>query len=165
MAHFRLTKRENGHSLSEFGLIIGLVSIVGIGSLVALSQNVNGLLSNTIVSKTPTQTALTGQAKSPPVASGNPLSGYSPDIPPPAPNQTQYCNQAGFCLNLYDVKPGQTVEEVAGGNGEEKLILGYADNLLRIRDYLATQGASNDILDLLTQMANKGHTLGNTYQD
>lgn len=156
-------KKVLGHSLSEFGLIIGLVSVVGIGSLVALSQNVNGLLSNTIVTKSPNQTALTGQTTNPTSGNGNPLSSYSPNLPPPAPNQTQYCNQAGLCLNLYNVQPGQTADDVAGGNGGEKLILGYSDNLLRIRDYLATQGASNEILDLLTRMANNGHVLGGTY--
>jgi hypothetical protein len=164
----RLTiKKAKGQNLGETALLVGLVSIIGVGSLVALSQNVNSLFNNTIVSKGQPSNALTSQTGIPSSANGagNPTGGASSALPPPAPNQTQFCNEAGFCLNLYDVKPGQTINEVAGGNGGEDLILGYSDNLLRIRDYLATQGASNDIVNLLTQMANKGHTLGSTYQD
>jgi pilus assembly protein Flp/PilA len=42
----RIRERDEGQALVEYALILGLVSIVAIGSLTILGTNINGILSS-----------------------------------------------------------------------------------------------------------------------
>jgi hypothetical protein len=164
---FKLNTSSSGQQIMEFSLVIGLVSLVSIGTLLLSSQGIANQLSS-FLGGSPSQTTNTltpTNTQKPPIVASNPLPnlGAPFQLPPPKPNQSRVCNDQGLCLNVLNFKPGQTAHEVAGGNGAETLIYSYSDNLLQLREQLALKGEDPALLDIITRLANSGHKLGESY--
>ncbi len=129
---------HRAHSLSEYGLVIGLAVIIGIGGLMTLGSQVSGLLGNTISHRPDSQSQ--SRLASTPQANQNITS----------PNQTQ---PAGLFITPNEVEailnqaPTQTLVLADG----KKLTLPNPD-FTELQETLGPNGSSEVALALLERM-------------
>jgi hypothetical protein len=144
-----------GHSLSEFGLVIGLVAIVAIGSLGLLGQQISEWLRGAIQpdSATSTTASLATNAS---LLSSTPPSSPSPQLNPEAvPSSTRRGETTDFNQFQQDLGALIAEPETVGSNGTERI----AAKLLEMVEQLGPEGTNelnaNDAA-LLRTLANNG---------
>jgi Flp pilus assembly pilin Flp len=104
-----------GQSLGEYAIILGLLSLVAIGSLVSLSGNLNGMFDNMMSQRTNTSTTPQASMATSTSATANPLGSVLRASPTGsfASNQIGVINAKTFDLSKL---PGKNVSiELAGG--------------------------------------------------
>lgn len=169
----RLHLKEMGQSLSDYGMVFGLVAVVAIVSLQALGSQINSMLQATGTSQLQSTASLLSTPppivpKAKPIApttiTGNPETAsieetpFVATLPQPAKGQEQLCFNSGLCANI-PVVPENTKIDVAGGNGVE-FTHQFANVLQQIADQLEQAEADPTLIGAITALANQGHTLG-----
>jgi hypothetical protein len=154
-------KRATGQSLAQYGLVVGLVSIVAIGSLVDLGGWANRLIRNTI---------RTGQA--PPASAGTPASPSTgtpvvavtpaPVLIPPSMTGLGPVRQYtlplrnGQTLTVPLVDP-EAAAETGGVNGVTRNALGSLDSVIAQLERLPQENPR--LLPALQELSRRGHII------
>lgn len=146
---------KKGQSLAEYAVALGLVGIVALTSMVLLGNSVQTGLSTAMTGQTPK----TVPPVVPPPGTINP-GGMGGVVPPPQPGQEQICFTSGLCANIFVIS-ANTHLDVAGGNGGE-FTHQFANTLKEIADQIKAEGLDPNLAQLISDLANQGHTLGDT---
>lgn len=164
--------RVKGLSLTEYGLVVGLVAVAGVASLTTLGSIVQRDLGGMITQRPPAQATPTGPAIINANAGGStPIApsavarinvspgGIGGVIASPAQGQEKLCFGSGLCANI-PVITEQTRPDVSGGNGGQ-LTHQFANTLRQIAQQIEAEGTDPDLANLISQLANQGHGIGN----
>ena len=161
-----------GQSLTEYGLIAVLVSVVSISALVMLGQSLSQAAQNMLIasqkpSTTSGQTA-SGQPASGQTSSTTPASSGAPAAPskPAAPSTPAATTASGTTIKLadgtiiqlsnYPPDVAKTVQ-TAGVNGATNIL---ADNITKIAQQLAQSGEITPVQESqLISLSNQAHTM------
>jgi hypothetical protein len=154
-------KRAIGQGLSDYSLVIGLVSLVAIGGLMSLGGWLNNSLNGMVRTTVPTPPA-------PVVASASSGSqGISAVPPPAAPFPTLPAQSATLLIDgnlplaiTYN-NPAQ-VAETAGGNGVTENALGVID---QIAAQYKNMPEKQQTLAMLQALSEAGHRIKNTQRE
>jgi Flp pilus assembly pilin Flp len=146
-----------GQSLAEYGMVMGLVAIVGIAAVALLGGNIQDVLASINGGNAaPSTLSVSNTPPGAPSSSGN--SGIGGIVPPPGKGQQQVCFQNGICANIPVINSSTTI--TAGSNGAQ-LTYRFADVLGQIaRQLEADPNADPNLYGLLADLANKSKTLG-----
>lgn len=151
---------SSGQSLTEYCFIGALILVASIGILLAFGGGFNTALASL---KGDLQSHINGAAN----ANGggqNPQPQVDPNgpgqvIPPPQAGQNQFCTASGWCVNVPDTSNVNLAGTTGSLGGE--LSQQMADVIAQIALQLQ-QDPNTDptLLNLVTQLANQGHTIG-----
>jgi len=169
--------KTRGVALSEYGIILALILLIGIGALMLLGKSVSSVFSGMVVGWKPSEVASPNLAAIPaavnpsepapanpagPVtgeSAGGPVAGPGNVLPRPTAGQQRVCLENGWCANIPVVKE-QTLTDTTGSLGV-KLTYQFADVLSQIAEQVAAMpDADPGLVNLITVLANHGHTLG-----
>lgn len=158
---------KKGQSLTEYGIGIGLLTVVSITALTGMGMNLNNIFSGMI---TQAPAAPSPAPSTPPPATPSPATSPTNQIPawvptalaklPPASPGTQPACFDGLCVNLPIVDSSNNIVDTTGGNGAER-IHQFANVLTQIAEQLKQEPNSDPaITQLISDMAIKGHGIG-----
>lgn len=150
----------HGQSLVEYGFIGSLVLLASLGALLMMGGNLDALLQNLKQDLTFNINAAGSSAANSNAPNGVQIAdGPGQIIPPPGAGETRICSESGWCINVPDTE-GIHLTGTSGALGGE-LTQSMANVIQQIAQQLA-QDPNTDpaLLDLVTQLANNGHTIG-----
>lgn len=165
-AKFSSKRIPLGQGLSEYSLALSLMAVVSLGALGLFGTNAAGLLGDMrhlFSAKKITSVAVVSSA---PATQPSPSSNNNSNPPLPTTPlvpRTQTCYSTGWCLNLSQNQANEIKKpQVAGANGWQ-MLNNQTDVLLQIAQQAGQDPTMDPSLkDLLTQLANSGHTTANS---
>lgn len=164
MSKKRLIKSEDGASLIEYGMLVGLVSVIAIGAVIGTGQQVSSIFSH---SETALRDSMTGDASDPDVTV----------VDDPAPEVDPYVDDVDLetWLILTDAADTATLaghpgvygkddnDDITGTPSAEIFIGGPGDDMLRSGGgddtFIYSLGDGSDTIDVYRRHANANETL------
>lgn len=157
-------RRANGNTLVEYGIIGGLILAVSIVVMMVLGGNLNQTLLGLKHDFQKSAGAANPKAGGPTTPMAGSASGQTsaPVTVADGIARSQQCFGQGLCLDVPVVDPAD-VTDTAGGNGG-KLTHAMASVYQQLADQLEAQNEDPALVDMLRNLANQGHTLGDSEQ-
>jgi hypothetical protein len=157
-----MTKSFDGQSLSEYGLVAGLIAVAALGGMILLGGNIQKQFGQMLPTSRQTSGAgVNGIAVVDATNLPANLQRASALLPAPKADEQQVCFKSGFCLNMPLMEENRP--QTAGSLGDQQM-----NQMAGIMDQVASQlgaaGADPPLVELITKLANSGHGVG-TYFD
>jgi len=154
----QMTQPRKGQALSEYGLAIGLVALVGFAGLSLLGKDLSGALNVMLPKWTPPPppvVSVTKPANTPSVTGANGSPVTTPSAPSSLTTGGKSCFSNGQCITA-SIQP-YAPEQTAGSNGIN-IVDQYADIINKIGNMAHSDSKINpDFADMITDLADDGH--------
>jgi Flp pilus assembly pilin Flp len=146
--------RSRGNTLAEYVLIAGTVLLAVIATAFVIGNNLKTIFADLREDMKSRVIA----ASTPPKTGSNAPAAFDPSKYPPG---ATICYSNQWCMNV-DVLNNKTTVESTGANGAQQAVHDDANMLKNIAEQLANDpNADPTLLDLVTRLANAGHTIAN----
>jgi Flp pilus assembly pilin Flp len=145
--------RSSGQGLSEYGLIAALIGVALVIALIPLGQSIAGVFSNILGTSSKT-VAVARQ----PAGDGKPTSNLNQPLSSLGSGATTPLSNITTAVDT----TSKTTIQTAGSMGTSEQVYADANKLQQIADQLKQEGADPGLIDLITRLANAGHTVGDT---
>lgn len=151
--------QSKGQSLSEYGIIITLVALVGMAGLMLLGQGITGELTTLTASGSNAQASSSSlppgmQDTASPTPAGNP--GNNPSQ---SAKTGQTCLQDSICYTEPAPASSEQTVQTAGGNGSE-ITKALASRVSKMADvYASMPNPSPEVLEAIRKLANGAYLL------
>jgi hypothetical protein len=145
----------------EYTIAGALVAAVSITALFLMSNKLDSMMENLLQSMR-TQNSQVASAQAIATTLSPPTNPTAPATTPNGALDTA-CFQSGWCIQIPVVNNG-TINNTSGANGGQ-MTHQFSDTIGQVAQHISTQpSADPELLNLITQLANLGHAIGNIEQ-